>query len=365
MKLLITGAGGFLGRHVVAAAVRRGHLVRAMLRPASSSIPASWHSHPQVDIVRGDLRSPRGLDELLAGVEGVMHLAAAKAGDLYEQFGGTVLATENLLSAMSRAGVNHLVVTSSFSVYEYLQRRAWSRMDETSPLAATPFARDEYCQTKLAQERLVLERAAGDGLRCVVLRPGVIYGQDNLWTARLGMQINERWWLRTGTFAPLPLTYVENCAEAVVLAAEYNGPETSLILNVVDDQTPSQREYLKELKDRMSFQPRIIPVPWTIMRLLARSAWLANHLLFKGTAKVPGLFVPSRLHARCKPLRYSNRAIKAALGWQPRYAWQEGLTRSLAAADPAELPAGCSVASNIPLPAAYNDSEPAAGMQAP
>jgi len=339
MKLLVTGAGGFLGRHVVAAAVNRGHQVRALLRPAPRTIPKSWLSHPAVEVVRADLRAAKGLEHLFTGVDGIIHLAAAKAGDLYEQFGGTVLATENLLNAMTGSGIDRLVVTGSFSVYEYLQRRAWSTLDESSPLAVDPFTRDEYCQTKLAQERLVLERATIDGYRCVVLRPGVIYGRDNLWTARLGMQLGAHWWLRTGASAPLPLTNVENCAEAMVLAAEYDGPKRTLILNVVDDQTPSQRDYLKELQSRMTPRPRVVPVPWAVMRLLARLAWLSNQLFFRGTAKVPGLLVPSRLHARCKPLRYPNQAIKEALGWQPRYSWKEGVARSLADVDTAELTA--------------------------
>lgn len=338
MKLLITGAGGFLGRYVVAAAVARGHRVRAMLRPAAKSLPPGWEGHPQVEVARGDLRSPQNIDELLAGVDGVIHLAAAKAGDLYEQFGGTVLATENLLNAMVRTKVARLVAISSFSVYEYLRRRAWSRLDESSPLAVDPFTRDEYCQTKLAQERLILEQASAHYWHCLVLRPGVIYGRDNLWTARLGMQINERWWLRTGTFAPLPLSYVENCAEAVVLAAEHEGAQRVQVLNVVDTKTPSQREYLSELRAHLSPRPRIIPIPWTAMRLLARLAWLVNKVFFHGTAKVPGLLVPSRLHARCKPLRYGNAAIVTALGWRPRFSWQEGIRRSLAEHDPAILP---------------------------
>lgn len=340
MKLLITGAGGFLGRHVVVAAVARGHQVRALLRPAAKSMPTGWQGHPAVEVVYGDLRAPRGLEPMLAGVDAIIHLAAAKAGDLYEQFGGTVLATENLLNLLPGSDVKRLVLTGSFSVYEYLRRRAWSLLDESSPLAADPFSRDEYCQTKLAQEQLVLDRSQSDGFTCVVLRPGVIYGEDNLWTARLGMQAGSRWWLRTGTFAPMPLTYVENCAEAAVLAAEYDGPQRQLILNVVDDQTPSQRAYLNEWRRHLTPRPRVIPIPWTLMRLLARLAWLTNRLFFKGTAKVPGLLVPSRLHARCKPLRYTNRAIKAALGWQPRYSWQEGIERSLAASDPAALPPG-------------------------
>ncbi len=329
MKLLITGAGGFLGRYVVSSAVQRGHAVRVMVRPASRNILESWQLHPQVEIVHGDLRSSHGITEMLEGVDGVVHLAASKAGDYYEQFGGTVIATENLLDAMQKTGIGRLVVISSFSVYEYLKRWEWSKIDESSPLAVDPSTRDEYCQTKLMQEQIVLECVKDNDWRCVVLRPGVIYGRDNLWTARLGIQVNDRWWIRTGMLAPLPLTYVENCAEAVVLSAEYNGPQHQLVLNVVDNETPSQRAYLNELQSRMTLPPRIMPIPWTVMRLLARLAWLTNRFCFKGTAKVPGLFVPSRLHARCKPLQYTNKKIHSSLGWEPQYSWQEGIRRSL------------------------------------
>lgn len=333
MKLLITGAGGFLGRYVVDAALQSGHKVHAMVRPAAHSIPESWRNHPQITIVRTDLRSAHGITELLENIDGVIHLAASKAGNIYEQFGGTVITTENLLNAMYQAGVDRLVLVSSFSVYEYLQRWAWSKHDETAPLAIDPLTRDEYCQTKLIQEQLVLERAKVHDWQCVVLRPGVIYGRDNLWTARLGIQINEHWWVRTGTFAFLPLSYVENCAEAVVRAAEYNGDQRQLILNVVDGETPSQRSYLKVLQHKMTPRPHIIPIPWIVMRLCARLAWLTNHICFNGTAKVPGLFVPSRLHARCKPLRYTNKKIASALGWTPRYSWEEGICRSLEETD--------------------------------
>ena len=338
MKLLVTGAGGFLGRHVVSSAVQRGHAVRAMVRPASRNTLESWQRHPQVEIVHGDLRSAHGVHKMLKGVDGVIHLAASMAGGFYEQFGGTVIATENLLNAMQKTDIGRLVVISSFSVYEYLKRWEWSKIDESSPLVVDPSTRDEYCQTKLMQEQIVLEYAKDHDWRCVVLRPGVIFGRDNLWTARLGIQLNDHWWIRTGTFAPLPLTYVENCAEAVVLSAEYKGPQHQLVLNVVDNETPSQRAYLKELQNRMTPPPHIIPVPWTVMRILARLAWLTNSVCFKGTAKVPGLFVPSRLHARCKPLQYTNKKIRSSLGWEPQYSWQEGIQRSLDKADGTELP---------------------------
>jgi 2-alkyl-3-oxoalkanoate reductase len=337
MKILVTGAGGFLGRYVVASAVERGHLVRAMIRPASHAA-TSWRNLPHVEIVYADLRDRASIDAILDDIDVVIHLAAAKSGDLHEQFAGTVIATENLLAAMRRAGVDKIVLTSSFAVYEYLNRWSWSVLDEGSPLVEQPADRDEYCQTKLEQERLVRDYAAETGSHCVLLRPGVIYGRENLWTARLGMQLSDHWWLRTGTWAPLPLTYVENCAEAVVLAAEADMQQQELILNVVDDETPSQRAYINAVRSAAKTKPRVIPIPWTVMRVLARAASLAAKAMFGADAKVPGIFVPSRLHARCKPLRYTNVRIKSVLNWTPRYSWKQAIERSTGASDLEAVP---------------------------
>ena len=350
MKILVTGANGFLGRYVVLEAVKRGHQVRAMVRPSSKNISESWQKHPNIEIVNADLRISKNLKSIMTGIDTVIHLAASKSGDLYEQFGGTVIATENLLAAMSASNISRLIMTSSFSVYEYMKRWNWSIINESSPLAIDPLSRDEYCQTKLVQERISISHAQANNWRCVVLRPGVIYGRNNLWTARLGMQISPRWWISTGMFATLPLTYVENCAEAIILAAEYNGSESISVMNVVDGKLPVQNAYINVLRASMTPRPRIIRVPWIVMRILARMAWLIDYAFFKGTAKIPGLFVPSRLHARCKPLFYSNKKISSILNWHPRYTWKEGVARSLSGTDLTSVMVGIEDESNFDIP---------------
>jgi nucleoside-diphosphate-sugar epimerase len=331
LKLLVTGANGFLGRYVVAEALRRGHAVRAVLRSAADPGKLGWANHPDLETVRVDLRSRRGLVDAVAGADAVLHLAAAKSGDMYAQYAGTVVATENLLAAMTEANVRRIVLISSLSVYDYLKIPSFSLLTEDSPLEIDAFGRDEYAHTKLVQERLVREHATQHGWGFTVLRPGVIYGKDNLFTARLGMQAG-RVWIRTGAWAKLPLTYVENCAEAIVLAAE---KEAALgqTLNVIDDTPPTQRRYVATLRKRLSPRPIIVPVAWSVMRLLAGLAVTTNKLLFKNRAKIPGLFIPARLHARCKPLRFTNLKIKLTLGWKPRYGLDESLDRSLGKSD--------------------------------
>ncbi len=326
MKLLVTGASGFLGRYVVAEALRRGHAVRAMLRPASDISALEWSEDAGVELVRADLRSKRQLTEAVAGVDAVLHLAATKSGDIYQQLSGTVVATENLLAAMDEAGVGRIVAISTLAVYDYQRMRMFSLLDESAWLEIRPEGRDAYCQTKLLQERLIRDRAERHDWRWTVLRPGVIFGRDNLWTARLGVQLGPRVWLRTGAWAPLPLTYVENCAEAVVMCAERD-VAVGQTFNVVDDDTPTQRRYARLLQRRITPPPKILPIAWTMLRTVAMLASLTNRFVFGGRGHMPAILVPASLHARCKPLRYTNRHLRDTLGWRPRYSLKEALHR--------------------------------------
>ncbi|MGI9598346.1 MAG: NAD-dependent epimerase/dehydratase family protein [Acidimicrobiales bacterium] len=358
MKIYITGATGFVGSHVVKAAIGRGHDVIAVVRPSSSAsiealaLPGDQNGQNSqngqegpagtIDEARVDLRSRRGLAESLAGVDVVIHLAAAKSGDFYTQFAGTVVATENLLAAMAEADAGNLVGISTFSVYDYLNARPGTLIDEDSPLDQSPALRDEYAQTKLIQETLYRRFGETDGNRQVIIRPGMIYGADNLWHALLGAELGPRF-LRIGSKAILPLTYVENCAEAMVLTAEkLVEPDSTVdgtVINIVDDDLPTQSSYAELVADRMETPPSI-SVPWPAMRTAAGLLKKGNEIAFDGRIKFPGIAVPDRLHARFKPLRYTNRRAKDLLGWSPRYDLATAIDRSVAAQVAAESGAG-------------------------
>ncbi len=103
MRLFITGATGFVGRHVVAEAVARGHHVTALVRTGTD--PAMLDAAlatGRVDLVRGDLSRSAPLVEPLRGTDVLLHLAAVKGGDYFARFAGTVIGTENLLAAAGR-----------------------------------------------------------------------------------------------------------------------------------------------------------------------------------------------------------------------------------------------------------------------
>ncbi len=328
-RLYVTGATGFVGSAVVRSAVAAGHEVVAVVRPASRADEFG----PDVTPARVDLRTAAGLAESLDGVDTVIHLAAAKSGDYATQFAGTVVATENLLEAMKQAGVRQLVGISTFSVYDYRGTPSGTVVDETSPIDQAPDRRDEYARTKLVQEELYRAFAErSDDNRTVILRPGMIYGPNNLWHALLGTEFGPRY-LRIGSRATLPMIYVENCAEAIVAAAQRLGdPGSGLnreVINLVDDDLPSQADYAEAVATRTE-TPRSITVPWSLVRLGTGTLDAANRKLLDGRAKFPGIAVADRVHARFKPLRYTNAKAKELLGWTPRFGLTEAIERSIA-----------------------------------
>ena len=327
MKILVTGASGFLGQYVVAAALKQGHDVAALVRPKTQVEKFSWSTHPNLSVVRHDLRQLRGLDTALTGVDTVIHLAATKAGDFYTQFAGTVIATENLLSAMAAVGISRLVAISTFSVYDYLKMRPWQRLDESSPIVSDSQNRDEYAQTKLIQEDLYRTFEKDHNAQVTILRPGMIYGRNNLWHALIGAEVGGNRWLKIGGWGILPMIYVENCAEAIAQAVT---AESAMghTLNLVDDKLPNQQTYIKLLLRYTENPPKLTPFGWLAMKTMADLAWWVNRQFLGSKGRLPGMFVPAKVHARFKPLRYTNTLAKDLLGWSSKYSIEEAFERS-------------------------------------
>ena len=336
MRVLVTGAAGFLGRHVVSALLARGHAVRALVRPASRVEPLAWPA--AVEVVRADLRAPGDLGPALAGVDAVVHLAAAVTGGEEAQFAATVVGTERLLEAMSRAGTRRLVLASSFSVYDWSRVRR--RLDEASPLLEAPilYERDGYAVAKAWQERIVRRAAERERLDLTVLRPGFIWGRDHGYLACLGQAVG-RVHLTIGPFTRLPLTHVENCAD--LFARVVDDPRASgQAFNVVDGDDVRTWRYLGDFVRGTGERWWRLPVPYLAFRALATVAHRTVRWIFHGKGKLPGLLVPVRFEARFKPLRFSSRKLRELLGWRPALAYRECVARTYGHPGAVDAPQG-------------------------
>ncbi len=324
MKLLITGASGFIGRYVVAAALRKGYTVRALVRSAKQAM--LWPHHPQLEVVCcGDLQDAVNLPAALDGIDTIVHLAAVLSGTFEEQKQGTVLATRTLLKALKDAEVQHLIAISTFSVYDYLALSQGTILSESMPLESHPEQRDGYTQTKLAQEVLVRQFATETPTLLTILRPGIVYGKDHLWHGSLGVNVKDRLWVCVGDRATLPLLYVENCADAIMKAVQHP-PKSRHTINLTDDDLPTQKVYRAALQQVLPNLPPKVTLPWAVVNQL--SGWAAK-IPGISPANLPGLLVPARVHARFKPLAYSNTRAKQYLDWVPQFSLPEALERSI------------------------------------
>jgi nucleoside-diphosphate-sugar epimerase len=324
MRITVTGAGGFIGQHVAAAAARRGHEVLALARPGGRPAPV----HAGINAVSHDLRTREGLADRLRGSDAVVHCAAAMGGDLASQRAITVDGTRNLLDAMAAAGVRRIVGIGTFAVYDTLRIPVGAMLDESSPLEQDLDARAPYIRVKLEQEELIRDAATENGWSWTILRPGLVFGPDRTWFHHLGVRAGPVW-LCLAPEGLLPLTHVENCADAIVLAAESDAA-SGKVLNIVDDDLPTRREYMKCLAERTHPHPRAtIELTWPVLDALSRGSASLDRRLLHGRAPLPDLLRPASLHARCKPLRYTNARVRQTLAWDPRVSWREGMEASV------------------------------------
>jgi 2-alkyl-3-oxoalkanoate reductase len=328
LKVLVTGAGGFLGRYVVAALLQRGHSVRVLTRPTTRIDGFAWAD--QVDKVVADLRGPCSLAPAFNDVEALVHLAARVGGSPSTQMADTVVGTELLLETMAGSATRRLVLASSFSVYDWSKVRG--TLTEESPLETNLYERDGYAIAKTWQERTARRLSLEHNWDLSVLRPGFIWGTDHGFISGLGQKLG-RWHLVIGPATRLPLTYVENCADCFALAVE-NPRAAGATLNVVDGHEITSWRYVGEYLRRTSSRGHRIPVPYTAALTAARLADWTNRRICKGKARLPGLLIPCRLQARFKPVRVSTQKLEEVLGWKPPWDFAQCLRRAFEAPDP-------------------------------
>jgi UDP-glucose 4-epimerase len=312
VKALVTGGNGFLGRHVVAALREAGASVR-VLDLVRRDGP------PEVEQLTVDLLASNELEAAFAGIDVLVHLAASTRGPDAEMIHNTVEGSRRLFEAMARTATSRVVLASSFSVYDW--SKVGASLDEDAPTLdpTTLGAYDGYAQAKTLQERLARELAARHGWTLTVLRPAVLWGAgvwgEFLIGARLG-PVQTVIAPRT----PIRLVYVENAADAFARAAARNdGGER--IVNLIDPPAVSTWRYAGIVgRHRGGLR---LPLPYLLGMLGARLA-----AVFLRGSTLPYLLQPLRFEALHKPVQVASERARGALGWAPRYRFDEALARA-------------------------------------
>jgi UDP-glucose 4-epimerase len=265
-----------------------------------------------VDIIRADLRVHDDLSSAFNDIDAVIHLAAATSGNEDTQFASTVVATEKFLSAMALSPVKRLVHVSSLVVYDWSQAR--TVMNEETPLERDIYDMGAYTIAKVWQERIVLRTSNQHQWTLTVLRPGFIWGPEHTEIAGMGRRVGP-FQLMFGPFTRLPLCYVMNCADAIVMSLE-SPAAVGETFNLIDGDEVRVWRYSKMV--RRNGRARIpLPLPYILGLGVAKFASLVSRMLFGKKGKLPSLLTPRRFQSQFKPLRFSNEKLRKQLGWAP------------------------------------------------
>lgn len=329
-SMLVTGANGFLGVALVERLLARGKKgVRLLVRAGSNRkrLDAVLARYPgnDVQIVSGGLSSVAEAKALLEGVPLVLHLAAGLSGPPADLFLNTVVASKNLLEAVVASPLRpRVLLISSFGVYGVADAPRGHVLDESTPLEPHPERRDHYSHAKLRQEQVFADYRAKHGVAYCVLRPGVIYGPGGgAFSSRVGIGLPGVF-LFLGGKNLLPLSYVDNCAEAICVAAEkarFDGDA----YNVHDDELVSADEYLRRYVSEVG-PMRVLRSPFPATMIVSRVVeWYHRH----SQGQLPPIFTPYKTKTMWKGNRFSNAKLRG-LGFSPIVPTEEGLRRTFA-----------------------------------
>ncbi|MER8648307.1 NAD(P)-dependent oxidoreductase [Mesorhizobium sp. M0586] len=319
-RVLVTGASGFLGAHVMARLAALGTPTLGLGRDAKrcAALEAAGHRVVRLDLSQPfDAAAARALD----GVDAIIHCAALSApfGRLADFQTANVTATRNLSDFARGQGVRRFVHISSPTVcFAYRDQLG------VSENAALPPPVNHYARTKRQAEEIVL---AAPEISPVVLRPRGLYGPgDRTLLPRLLQVARQRPLplFRDGK-ARIDLTYIEDVVDAVLAALSAGSAAEGQIFNISGGEVVPVRRIAEAACARAGVQPRWRRMPlWPAMLTAGIAEAVAN--ILPGRPEPPVTRYGLGLFAYAQSLDLSKAG--RILGWAPKVSFEEGLDRT-------------------------------------
>ena len=309
MRVLVTGATGFLGGHLVDRLLARGHRVTALARATSRTEELEARG---VEVVRVDLARPAELAEPIRRAEALVHAAGGGiVRDVAGFYRGNTETTRRLLEVAAVHGALHrFVLVSSLAAHgPSAPGRPAREEDPDAP-------RSHYGKSKRAAEQAALCHAELFGV--TVLRPPALYGPGEHRMVPLFRAAARGVVPMVHPAGTLSLLSGRDCAEAIARALE--APHPSGVYYVAEPQPITRRAMAEAIGAAVGRRVRVLPVPGPLFAGIGAASELAGRLrdrpVMLGLDKVRDA---SRPHQACAP----TRAMKT-LGWTPRDRFAEG-----------------------------------------
>ncbi|MDY6863650.1 MAG: NAD-dependent epimerase/dehydratase family protein [Thermodesulfobacteriota bacterium] len=323
MAVLVTGAGGFLGSHLIRELSVRGRKVKAMVRRKNQK---DLFDLPGVETVYGDIKEPATLTTPLKDIETVFNCAAlvSEWGKKKKFYSTNVYGTKNLLEASKNAGVNRFIHISSLVVIGISTKHYNS--DESRPYTKKVF--DPYSETKIHSEKVVREYHHTSGLQTTILRPSVIWGPGdrNIFPRLFQIMNNGTFFLINGGRQTISLTYVDNLVEAMLLA-EQREEAKGEIYHIVDGWKCTFKEFLNRLLEKAEKKPVSRSVPFTLAYLIAYLTEVKAKLLHEEN---PPLLTRFGLYLMSNNSEFDCSKAQRELNYSARVGLEEGLEKTAA-----------------------------------
>lgn len=326
MKTLVTGGGGFLGRHLVMKLLARGDSVRVLGRRAYSDLEARG-----VETFRADLQNAAAVEQACRGMDTVFHAGAQTAywGPWHSYYATNVVGTRNVLNGCRKAAVRKLIYTSTSSV-------VWAARSLEGTNESFPYAERfscPYSTTKALAERMVLQANGIDDLLTVSVRPHVIFGPgDPHLFPRLFDRARRGKLIQVGDgMNKVDVVYVENASDAHLLAADrlsHGSPVNGQAYAISQAKPVVFWKWINGILQRMKMPQADRNVSYGIARVLGAGMEMAY-----ATLPLPGEPKMTRFLADLLAVSHYSDISKARydLGYEPRISTEDGIDRTIEA----------------------------------
>ncbi len=317
MKVLVTGATGYIGRRVAAALLEAGHEVTALVR-STSNISALADG---VHAVEGDILDTESLQDAVVGQDAAMHFAAYfdfYATDEKLLYRTNVDGTRNLMNACADASVQRLLYCSTTEVIGPVRFPPGNEDTELSP-------QFEYARSKIKAEEAIREISKNRGLDHIILRASGVVGEGDMY---VGFDIVEA--VATGAAPFIPdgetkinmFIHVDDVASAFVAALTSQAAANETII-LCPDEAVSWIELFDELAEHTGGKAPRPGLPMILARL-----GMAVLSRFKGRGRKTFLWHTESIKAVGQCRWYLNDKAKRLLGWKPEFTLIEAFKRA-------------------------------------
>ena len=310
-KVLVTGATGFLGGHLVKRLSDEGVMVRALARrPNRDNLISTL---PNVEMVMGDITDAQAMREATKGVDYVFHVAAAVGGNLDHQKRVNVDGTSCVSYASVEANVKRMVLVSSVSYYGYPPPLVVTE-DTSITKTASP-----YNITKASAEVMLQTIAGAKNLSYSIIRPAMIYGaRSQVWTQMIFRlaKWNPTPFIGDGSGHAFPI-HVDDVVDLMITLATHPAADGQAF-NCAPDPAPTWREFLGSYSSLVGHQ-NWLSLPKPLVKAIAPVAEFG--------AKLRGepFDIPQMVDFITSQTTYSMQKAKQLLDWQASVSLEDGV----------------------------------------